>query len=204
MPPWIETRLVREEDDVDCRLAELGLTRPGLLRVVAVASTERKNATDLYPLNAPGTFAYHHGVAELRRQFLGSGWDIDRSGGIETIRNDALNMRVAFCNVEEACGLLHPKPRTEKGPGAERACSPTLFDDLPAFSPPPRDDLLLYYVMIDSQGAAELTRPVIEGGTFTGAVERVFLSKGGEDEATVLPLDTDAPTVSFDPMVVRK
>lgn len=203
MPPWIETRLIHD-DDVDRRLAEIGLTRSGLLRVVAVANTERKNATDLYPLNAPGTFAYHHGVAELRRQFLGSGWKIDRSGGIETIQNDTLNMRVAFCNVEEACGSLHPKPRTEKGPGAERACSPMLFDDLPAFVAPPREEILLYYVMIDSKGAAELTRPVIEGGTFTGAVERIFLSKGGEDEAAVLPLDTDISTVSFDPMVVRK
>jgi hypothetical protein len=57
--------------------------------------------------------------------------------------------------------------------------------------------------MIDPDGAAELTRPVVSGGTFTAAVERIYLSRGGEDNPAVVSED-NGPVDNFDPQVVRK
>lgn len=63
-------------------------------------------------------------------------------------------------------------------------------------------DSMLYYLMVDQSGAAELTRPVVSGGTFLAAVERIYLSSGDDDPA-VLSEDI-GPVDNFDPQVVRK
>jgi hypothetical protein len=209
MAGYTDTILLKELWDVDRRLAELGLTKEGLIRAVHVARAERNNATDLHPANAPGTFAYHHSIAAIRREFIGKDWEIDRSDGIETIRNTAFGVKVSFCNVDVACGKEHPKPRSDKGAGAERASGPTLFehvgvDDLKPVVRVPVDGPALFYLMVDQQGRAELTRPVIARRTFVAAVERIFLIEDGEDGATVLPLETDGIADGFEPQIVRK
>jgi hypothetical protein len=127
-----------------------------------------------------------------------------RSDGIEAIRNDDLKIKVAFCNVDVACDDDHiPKPRSEKGAGAERASGTPLFGSLPQYARRLVGDWMLYYLMVDQNGAAELTRPVVSGGTFIAAVERIYLSKGGPDDPAVLNEDT-GPVDNFDPQVVRK
>jgi hypothetical protein len=217
MAGYTETILLKEPWDVDRRLAELGLTKEGLIRAVQVARAERNNATDLHPANAAGTFSYHHGVAAIRREYLGGvhdrrkepDWVLDRQDGIEAIRNDTLGIKVSFCNVDVACGTEHPKPRSEKGAGAERASGPTLFehagaDDLKPVVRVPVGGPALFYLMVDQQGRAELTRPVIARRTFVAAVERIFLIEDGEDEALVLPLETDGIADGFEPQIVRK
>jgi hypothetical protein len=135
---FVGTKVFREPWDVDQRLNQLDLTRKGLLETRDVAMNERANATDFHPSNAPGTFGYHHGTWALRHQFVGERWVIDRSDGIEAIRNDDLKLKVAFCNVASACDDDHlPKPRSEKGAGAERASGTPLFGRLPHYAPRP-------------------------------------------------------------------
>lgn len=209
MTEHIESALLQDPGDIDRRLTELGLAKEGLVRAVHVSRAERNNATGLHPANAAGTFSYHHGVAAIRREYVGKDWEIDRSDGIEAIRNDALRIKVSFCNVDEACGRDHPKPRSEKGAGAERASGPTLFEHygagkLKAHAPKPVDAPALFYLMVDQQGRAELTRPVIARRTFVAAVERIFLIEEGEDEDTILPLDSDVIADDFEPQILRK
>lgn len=209
MTEHIETSILQEAADINQRLAQLGLTREGLIRSVQVALAERNNATGLHPANAAGTFSYHHGVAAIRREYLGDDWEIDRRDGIESIRNDPLGVKVSFCNVDEACGRDHPKPRSEKGAGAERASGPNLFEhagagDLAPHAPKPVDGLALFYLMVDQQGRAELTRPVIARRTFVAAVERIFLIEDVEEDDTILSLDTDDVADDFEPQIVRK
>ncbi len=209
MNEHIETRILQDPADIDQRLPQLGLTRDGLIRAVHVALAERNNATGLHPSNAAGTFSYHHGVAAIRREFLGDDWEIDRQDGIESIRNDSLGIKVSFCNVDEACGQDHPKPRSEKGAGAERASGPSLFEHAGAghlmpHAPRPDDGPALFYLMVDQKGHAELTRPVIARRTFVAAVERIFLIEHVEDDDTILPLDTDDIADDFEPQIVRK
>jgi hypothetical protein len=193
----------RESWDVDQRLDELKLIRRGLLTARDVAMQERANATPFHCSNAPGTFSYHHGTWSVRDQFVGKEWDVCRLDGIEGIRNEALKIKVAFSNVDLACNDDHiPKPRSEKGAGAERAAGGGLFGHLPHYAPEPTDDFALYYLMVDQEGAAELTRPVVSNGTFTAAIERIYLSDGGDGGADLL--GTDDIAGGFDPQVARK
>lgn len=198
-----ETKVFRDWD-ADQRLHELELDRLGLLRVRDVATAERANATNFHPANSPGTLSYHHGTWALREQYVGKEWALDRSDGIEAIVNAELNVKVAFCNVDLACDDNHiPKPRSEKGAGAERA-SGTLFPHLPHFAPRQDGGQKLYYLMVDQNGAAELTRPVINGGTFSAAIERIFLSDGNDDDSAKMTEPDTGPADDFDPQVVRK
>jgi hypothetical protein len=200
----IPTRYFREPWERDQRLNQLQLNREGLLHARDVSIQERSNATNFHPANAPGTFGYHHGTWALRDQFVDEHWSIDRSDGIEAIWNDELKIKVAFCNVDVACNDHHiPKPRSEKGAGAERASGTPLFGNLPQYAPRQVGTTQLYYLMVDSDGAAELTRPVVSGGTFTAAAERIYLSRGGDNDVAVVDED-NGPVDNFDPQVVRK
>jgi hypothetical protein len=201
----VKTIVLRESWDVDRRLAEMGLTRQGLLTARDVALLEAANATAFHPANAPGTFSYHHGTWALRDRFVGKDWVDDRVDGIEAIRNDSLKIKVAYCNVDLACDDNHsPKPRSKKGAGAERASGTGLFGDLPQYAPRPIGEYALYYLMVDEKGAAELTRPVVRGGTFLATVERLYLSYGSDDDGALLVEDRGGPVDNFDPLVIRK
>lgn len=204
----VETKVLREPWEIEPRLAELGLTREGLVWVAAAATADRANATPFHAANAAGTFAYQTGTWALRDQFVGKeGWSVDRLDGIEAIGNLDKGLRVVFSNVDLSCDDAHPpKPRSDKGAGAERACAVNLFGDLPTYAP--RQDAsapATFYLMVDESGNAELARPVIKGGTFATFVERIYLY--GSDDGKLgakLPLD-DADTLrDFDPEVVRK
>jgi hypothetical protein len=206
MMDFAETIIRREPWDTDGRLAELKLTRIGLLTARDVALHEGANATAFHPANSAGTFAYHHGTWALRDQHVGKDWVEDRSDGIESIRNDALKIKVAFCNVDIAChDDQQPQPRSRKGAGAERASGGFLFPDLPQYAPQPTGEYALYYLMVDENGAAELSRPALKGGKFAGMIERIYLSHGGvDDDALIRKDDDNGPADNFDPQVVRK
>jgi hypothetical protein len=200
-----ETRIFRELLDIDLRLSKMGLARTKLLAAVAVAMNERANATPFHPVNAAGTFAYQHGVWAIRNEFVGGMWVEDRTDGVEGIRNDTLKIKVAFSNVDLACQDDHiPKPRSSKGAGAERASGGAmLFDDLPHYAIGQSGGMALYYLMVDETGAAELTRAVVRAGKFSDPIERIYLSKGGEEGVSVLGDDDDVAN-DFDPQVARK
>jgi len=201
----VRTIVRREEWDVDARLAEMQLAREGLLVARDVAVYESGNATAFHPANSPGTFAYHHGTWSLRDNFVGNEWVEDRVDGIEAIRNESLKIKVAYCNVDLACDDGHePQPRSRKGAGAERASGLSLFPDLPKYAPRITGEYALYYLMVDEEGAAELTRPVMKNGRFNGTIERLYLSNGTRDGGLSVGKDDTGPVDNFDPQVVRK
>ncbi|MFO1048095.1 MAG: hypothetical protein U1E52_09385 [Geminicoccaceae bacterium] len=205
--PWIETSVLKETWDVDRRLRELALSRGSLLVVRDVALNEAANATPNHCANAAGTFSYQHGTWALRDQFAGLRWTVDRADGVEAIFNKDLNIRIAFQNVDRACDdEIAPAPRSEKGAGAERLCQGNgLFGQLPRFAPVPFDKCATFYLMTASDGACELSRPVITNGAFTAYVERIYLSDGSDfTDRKPLPLDSDDAATDFDPQVTRK
>lgn len=204
----IETLVLREPWDVDRRLGQLDLEKSKLLQVRDVSRASAANATPFHPANASGTFSYQDGTFALRNLHVGAGsrWLLDRTNGVEAIRNDALKVRVIFGNVDVACDDANkPKPRSAKGAGAERACQGNLFgDSLPEYVASPTDAFATYYLMVDEDGAVELTRPVIKGRTFSAYVERIYLSDGGDKGLEELFLDNSDRANDFDPLVVRK
>jgi hypothetical protein len=206
--PMTQTKVVREPEDVDRRLSELGLLRAVLLEVRDVAMTSASNATNFHPSNAAGTFAYQDGSWALRDRHVKTGgeWELDRTDSIETIKNEKRKLKVGYQNVDIACDDdQKPKPRSKKGVGSERACSGNLFGDLPSFyTPVSHGDFSVFYLMVDSNGAVELTQPVVKGRTFSGYVERIYLSDGGDMLIDKSKLGTDDRIDDFDPLVARK
>ncbi len=202
----VKTRIVEEPSNRELRLAEMQLHYEGLILAVAAARDGAAMKTDLHCANAAGTFAYQHGTHALRENFVGSGWFVDRDSGVESIVHPELKLKVAFANVDQACKATGPKPLGRKGSGVERVCSGNLnlFNDLPEYAPQVPSDFSMYYLMVDSSGAAELTSPVVVGDTFTAYVERIYLTDGSD--VTVDPVefsDADA-TNEFDPVVKPK
>ena len=202
----IETKILRDPWDVNLRLSELKLPLAKLLSAVAVARHEAGNATPYHCSNASGTFAYQHGTWALRNELVGPDWTMNREDGVEAILSRDGKTKVIFSNVNVAANDFHdPKPRSQKGAGAERACIGNLFGHLPQYAPRPLSgEVATFYLMVDEEGAAELTRPVVTGGTFSAYIERIYLSDGIDPEGKGLSLDDDDAIVDFDPQVARK
>jgi hypothetical protein len=200
-----ETIILREPWEVQPRLQELGLSKNKLLEVRDIALHEGSNATAFHAANASGTYSYHGGTWGLRDRFIGGDWILDRSNGVETIKNEKLKVIVAFSNVDLACVDSHiPQPRTKKGSGAERAMSVDMFGGLPTFAPKSTGEWQFFYLMVDVDGGAELTRPVVKGGRFTTAVERIYLFESGGDEGEGIRKTPPNDIIDFDPQIARK
>jgi hypothetical protein len=133
-------------------------------------------------------------------------WEVDRSHGVEAIVNKTRSVKIAFANVDVAgSDTQKPKPRSRKGAGGEKVFGLDLFaGTLPEYAPVPKDGMAAYYLMVDSKGACELTRPVLKGGTFKGYIERIYLSTGIDAEGAGIVIVDNPPVTEFDPEVVRK
>ena len=203
MNDMIETLVYREPQDINRRITDLGLTIKGLNRVREVALGASAEATPFHPANAAGTFAYQHGTWALRNEFVGDVWEIDTEGGVEAIRNELARVKVIFANVDIACNDEQPpKPRSRKGAGSERACQGNLFGFMPLYAPRQNEVWATYYLMLDAEGAAELTRPIIKGSTFSAYVERIYLPDVENVDDTDFHKGNDV--VDLDPVVARK
>lgn len=202
------TKIFREPQEVTARLAELQLDRDSLLAVIDVAMDAAGEKTPFHCANAAGTFAYQYGTHALRDRFVGEVWKVNRDGNIEAIKHATRPIKVAFANVDHACREYPngPKPLRKRGVGTEQVCSGnSLFgpDELPEYVAEAEDGCAMYFLMVDPNGAAELTRPVVQNGTFSGYVERIYLTHGREEEMDITFDDADA-TGEYDPVVARK
>lgn len=208
--PLTQTRVLIDPIGVDARLAALPLEREKLLNVRTMAVSAAADVTAFHAANAAGTFSYHLGTFGLRLEFVGKIWRQARPNGVEAIQNEANKIRVVFANVDVACDLGRiPKPRSERSrPGAQELSQHNLFDNLPTFAakvPKDHDGWLVYFLMVDARGAAELTCAAINtSGNFVDPVERIFLSDGSDLEREPDVGTPDMPATEFDPQVVRK
>lgn len=192
--------------EVDARLHQLGLDRSRLVKVRNMARSASADATPFHPINAPGTLAYQHGTFGLRDEFVGRGWELARPEGVEAIFNIKANAMLAFANVDVACNDFNePKPRSRKGSGSERVAQGSLFGvSLPQFAPRRLGGTTLFYLMVDDEGATELSVPVVENGTFVAYLERNFLLSGAAADPFGRIEDNDDVVDNFDPQVIRK
>jgi hypothetical protein len=172
-----------------------------LVRSKAVAAAA--DATPFHAANAAGTFSYHYGTFGLRDEFVGDVWKLDRSEGVEAIRNDEIKVKIVFANVDIAYDYEHaPKPTLSQGCwfGAHVQRQP-----FSRHAPASSEGWSIYYVMVDENGAVELSCPVVKNSTFVAYVERIFLSDGSDiDYEAKLLLDDKDSATDFDPKVARK
>lgn len=205
----IKPKILKEAPEVESRLKELSLTLDGLLFVRSVALAAAADATPNHPSNAGGSFAYHHGVAAIRSQFLGESWKRDRSHGVECISNEELKIKIAYSNVYRACNVAGPKAKSTKGHGVEKVCGDGITDDMfpDAEIPVPTtaaDGWATYFLMVDQLGAAELSRPTIYASNFGPCIERIYLSDGSDIDFEPQPFEDSDDIDDFDPIVKRR
>ncbi|MFN4277045.1 MAG: hypothetical protein ACK4FJ_12150 [Ferrovibrio sp.] len=210
-PDHIAELIIDDPQEVRHFLEAMDLSVDSVLLIRDAAHIHLVDTSPLMALNAAGTLAYHYGVLETRIQFLGKNWEITRAGGIEAIFNPAKNIKLGYQNVDVACVRgTDPQPRTEKGAGAERECAGNLFEYFNVAAPklvvPPKGMVQVFYVMVDERGAVEVSRPVIEAGSFTGMIVRAFVSDGSDlDKVAITPAGgLDAPADNFDVPVIRR
>lgn len=167
-----------QKAEAESKLQSMNLDREKLIRAGLVAISQANNTTANFPRNAWGTFAYHHGTAEIRNQFVGPVWSADRNEGIETIVDESNMRKVVFQNVDSAMGTVDPQPRSPKGAGTERACEGNLplFPGAAKFVPVDPEIYEMWALMVDEAGNMELSRPVVVGGTFSICRERIFIA----------------------------
>lgn len=210
-PELVETRIIDDPADVASFLEANDLTARGIVAVRDAAYMQMVDCSPLMAANAPGSLAYHYGVLEMRVQFLGDHWELCREGGIEAIFNPKRNTKIVFQNVDVACSrVTNPKPRSEKGAGAERECQANLFEFYGVLAPTkvrvPQSGMAVHFIMVAEDGAVELSRPVVEDKKFTGFVNRVFVSDGSDIEDQLVrpsgPLDN--PIDDFDVPIRRR
>ena len=199
-----ETRMFKAQYDVDRRLAEIALTRDRLQVVVATALSAAADATLFHPRGAAGVLAYLYGVYGLRDQFSNE-WDVCRLDGVEMIQNSSIKVRVGYSNVDKACDDDHdPQARRRKGSGTERACQGNLFEFLPWQLPKSEGEWTTYFLMVDPNGAAELSRPMVIGDNFGPFIERIYVTDGLEFDDEGLLFDEGDVVDDFDPKVIRR
>ncbi len=203
-----QTRVLFEASDVDARLHELGLHKQKLASVCLIAMNASANTTAYHCKNAAGTYSYHEAIPALRRIFVGPDWEANNALNIEGIWNPSLRLRITFSNVISACNKsILPKPRSEKGPAAEKLCrsaEPSLFGELPQYYKDEHESEMTYYLMLDRDGYAELSRPLVQGGTFFSFRERIFLGQVNDSDILKNPLDVSDAVDGFDPDVIRR
>ena len=175
--------------------------------------------TDYDPANASGMLKYIHGIRALRKVIMdqkrkGHEWEIDRSNGVEGVVNSD-KIKISFANVDTACNDKRPpQPNSPKGAGSKRDCSgnidPSYRSEQLSLYPDPETskssrpgDYSLYYLMVDSDENAELSRPVIKNGGFDRKFrERIYLLRDTESKGEAKPLTPEEP-VSGDPNPTR-
>lgn len=205
----IRRQIISDPEERDQHLSELQLERDRLIAAGQHALAGRASASPLHPSNTAGFLSYADGVKGLRVENVDENWSVFRSEGVEGICNDGLKIRVLFSNVFEACGERDPQARSRKGAGSERVASGDLFDsagiDLPDSVIKFHGDYKTYYLMVDQNGAMELSLPIVKaGGNFLRCVVRIFLIDGSDLDEVEFGVDEPVDDSDLDFIVTRK
>ncbi|AOU97766.1 hypothetical protein BI364_07135 [Acidihalobacter yilgarnensis] len=114
--PSPDLAIVREPQDVDDALKQIGLTRDIVVEVALSAAAARADTLPVDPSLAPGMLSYIFGVRAIRMSLLKSGWRTSRQGNVESTVNDDLGVQLFFQNVDLACKESHD-PQAVSGKG---------------------------------------------------------------------------------------
>jgi hypothetical protein len=208
-------RVVSQDYEVESRLSRLGLTASELIGVVHQAVAAKAAFVLNHPLNAAGQLSYIYGTGALRDTLRAKGWEIDRTGNIESTYNPTTGMKIVFQNADSACDYSRdPKALSDKGPAASKAVNLGQYSLFPEYEKEDeekrkKENAALWYLFVYINGddvRAELSFPKrIEDGQFKGFNERIYIIKPGE-WASMMPKadDNEPPAQDFEINVTRK
>ena len=208
----LETLIFEDPHQITEKLSKFGVTIKELQSIALDAVSARNEATPFHPINAPGTFSYHAGVASSRMLFVqkNDGWEIARLNGIEAVINKGLNLTIVFQNVDRACGENWPKAISEKRAGSRKLVeNPTrfLWEHMEKEAKN-EENQNVWFLCVSCSGEEvkmELSLPAsISDGQFSSFKERIFIIT--DDDWLLSTNDTDDldEDQDFDIEVTRK
>jgi hypothetical protein len=208
-------RLVRDEWEVEQRLAELGTNKAEMVDIARRATAARADSTDDDPISGAGLLSWIYGSRAMRKTFRAKGWKRNSADNIPSVVNKATGLKFIFQNAESACDPLRdPRSISDKKRASERlvaAAQLSLFPEAEGAGEEFVDvpsTAYYYFVAVSPEGVvtAELSSPrAIEGGQFNGFHERIFIVNPGDlDKLALFDDSDDADGVDFDVAVTSK
>lgn len=193
----MKTKIIREEWDVEQRLAELGTNKAELIEIAKKALAARADSTDDDPISGPGLLSWIFGTRALRKTFrVKGGWTKNSADNIPSVVNKATGIKLIFQNAESAADPLNdPRPVSSKKKASERLVAQAqivfLFPELEApaeeFVDIPSTAYYLFVAANEGAPTVELSSPrKVEDGQFIGFHERIFVACPGEIEGIEL------------------
>ncbi|CAA2105409.1 hypothetical protein MBUL_03178 [Methylobacterium bullatum] len=210
------TRIIRDEWEVEQRLAELGTNKAEMIEIARKASAARADSTEDDPRSGGGLLSWIYGTRALRKTFRPKGWKRNSADNIPSVVNRETGIKFIFQNADSAADALRdPKAISDKKKASERlvAAAQMSFD----FPEAEREDeefidipstAFYYFVAMTDNGdlISELSSPrAIEGGQFNGFHERIFIINPGDVERIDVMDDADDDQLpDFDVIVTSK
>lgn len=211
MPP---TKIIRDEWEVEHRLAELGTNKTELIEIAKRAAAARADSTDNDPISGPGLLSWIYGTRALRKTFRAKGWKRNSADNIPSVVNKDTGLKFIFQNADCAAdGLNDPKAISDKKGASERLVAAAqmsfTFPEAEApgeeFADVPSTAYYFFVAVNDGVITAELSSPrAIEGGQFCGFHERIFIVNPGDLDSIELLDDGEDEGQDFDVIVTSK
>ena len=213
-------RLVKIDSEVAVRLAEFGVRREDVIRVVLAAVSARNDSIPFDPKTGKGLLGYIFGVREMRNVFvLLAGYEPISRNNIEAVY-DARNGRKIMFQAADVAGVegRDPKAISEIGSGKETLITKSigyLFPEMEAEDRRREEELdrfekaeawYVFAAFTDDGVTCELSRPRhVVNGQFDGFIERILiLGEGEPGGGGLLKLDDDLPPLEIKPEVFKK
>lgn len=188
--PMPVTKIVRDDWEVDARLAAFRVTRAEIIGIVRAAVASRKDSVLYDPCGTEGTFSYTFGTRALREVFCARGYEVARRDNIEGAYDAERGVKMIFQNAAVAADPIRsPRAIHPKGNGAVNAIEigqGYLFRHMEEEDKKELEEdkatLLVLFVSVDGdEVTAELSCPSpIPGRQFSGFHERIFILRPGE------------------------
>lgn len=210
------TRIVRDEWEVEQRLAELGTNKTEMIEIAKKAAAARADSTEDDPRSGGGLLSWIYGTRALRKTFRPKGWKRNSADNIPSVVNKETRIKFIFQNADSAADALRdPKAISDKKKASERlVAAAQMFFDFPESE---REDeefadipstAFYYFVALNENGilTSELSSPrSIEGGQFNGFHERIFIINPGDiEQFDILGDAADEIIPDFDVVVTSK
>lgn len=180
-------KIFKEQPDVNSRLEQLQLD-PKKLRAIrdrGLMAASYNDTLDDAPSSA-GQAMYAECIKALRELLCTpeTSWEKYEIRNVCMIANEALQLRIAYSTVDIACNDgKTPSAITDRGPVfSQMFVGPDLFDQYPEHSLKNFTDnhYKTAVLMIDKNGAVELSFPIIENKNYVAFWERIYLSDGSD------------------------
>lgn len=209
-------QIINDPVNVRQELAQLGIDAQLVRHVAFAAASVKADTLPIDAATAPGLLAYLEGVRQKRLELLKrDGWRMSRINNIEATVNDDLALQFVFQNVDLACNMKDPCPRSPKGPAARRLVSDGQQGELFGSGATGRKTVrmfgrtpIVWLICVssdDSSVQAEVSCPkVFDGNEFDGFSKRIWVINESFNPDPALQPTEDLPDMDFDVVVTRK